>query len=107
MSEFGTVKKFKLGMASAQLLIWDDGTSRLSNVYSRDRGLGQATRLLEKIAAFADEQKLSIFLTVKRFGYADRKALTNAQLVEFYSKFGFEIVLDGEPIVVMMCRTNR
>lgn len=87
--------RFKFESATASLRQFDTSVPWvLSSVFSRDRGKGHATGLMEQIVAYADEHDIEIQLLVKRFKYTDSKALDNEQLRAFYEKFGFE--WDGE-----------
>ncbi len=81
-------KRFQYGSATATLSQVDDYLYLLHSVFSRERGKGHATALMQDIALFADDAEATIFLTVQQFGNP-RDALNNKELVKFYSKFGF------------------
>lgn len=89
---------FRHESASANLHIWDDNRSTLSEVFAEQPGLGHGTELLRKVAAYADLHNLHILIAVQQFFYRDNRGLNNQQLVSFYSKFGFERIPDTKPI---------
>lgn len=64
----------------------------LSGLYSHHRQQGHARALMEKVVAFADENRLNIKLRVREFGPPD--VMTDIQLFEFYTKFGFKMDVD-------------
>lgn len=92
---------FRFKSSSATVIVLPDGTGRLTNVYSEDRGHGHATALMQEIAKFADKEGVELRLVPKRYGYADKKSPSNPQLIEFYKKHGFELVTElPEPTMV-------
>lgn len=83
---------FKHESATAKLALWENGSATLFNLYSKTRGQNHASELMRLICAYLDDHELNAQLRVSRYGYSDRKALTNTQLSEFYRKFGFEFL---------------
>lgn len=83
--------RFAYGGATATLM--DLGSQRysLSSVFSNYLGKGDARGLLQKITTFVDERDASISLIVQRYHYTRPPAMDNQQLIEFYSKFGFQL----------------
>lgn len=65
-----------------------DMSGRLSNLFSVSRGRGYATRLMELICQWADENDVHLWLIAKPYG-TPLGALNPQQLVEFYGRFGF------------------
>lgn len=96
--------KFEHETASARLTLWDDRTASVSGVHSRVRGQGHAKEVLRELCEFADDQELDLDLHVSAYGLDG--GLTNAQLIEFYKKFHFEVIPDGG-FPVLMARHHR
>lgn len=67
---------------------WDKRVGRLSNLFSVVRGNGYASKLLNDICDWADENRIDLWLVAKPFG-VPRGALDQNQLIDFYEKFGF------------------
>lgn len=84
--------------ASARLTVWGRYDATLSNVFSKNRGKGEATQLLEKIMNYADRHELSLIVLVQAFHYADKMSPDNAGLAAWYHKFGFEYCADDQPL---------
>jgi hypothetical protein len=59
----------------------------LSNLYSKHRGKGQASKLMAMVCELADEQEREIVLWVGQFG--DIHGLTNQDLEAWYGRLGF------------------
>lgn len=76
----------------------------LSNLASKITRNGHATELLSHVCSFADLKKLDVRLAVEPFGLNPDK--TAAELIVFYSKFGFERV-DTAAIRPIMLRRFR
>jgi GNAT superfamily N-acetyltransferase len=79
---------FRFESARATLFKLEDGTAKVTNVHAQMRGQGHATAVLSRIIEYADKHQLPLWLEVQRYGHP-RGGLTNAQLLNFYSKFGF------------------
>jgi GNAT superfamily N-acetyltransferase len=84
---------FRRYSASLSLRYDDDGTAKLSNLYSELRGQGHASALMEVVMKHADDEGISLWLEVQRFG-ATRDGLDNETLIAFYERFGFDLVED-------------
>jgi GNAT superfamily N-acetyltransferase len=96
------VIKFRNDKASASLCDWGDGTSSLAYLYSRAKGQGYATSLMETIVAYADSHHIrSIYMEVEQYGPKNQNSLTTDQLVTFYSKFGFVVDRDTNDSICM------
>ncbi len=83
---------FKYESASAKLIYIDAGTCMLVNVYSLKRGLGHAKGVLQEVIDYADEYGATIILIAQS---SPRSSLTNKQLEELYSRFGFKTTRRG------------
>ena len=81
---------FAEGSATARLTLWGDGTATVSDLYSRDRRKGHATRLVAEICDNADQSGLSLLLEVANS--EDMFALSQPALIKWYETFGFKIV---------------
>lgn len=93
---------FRHESATARLTDWKDSTAALSCVYSKEKGKGHATTLLQKIVTFADTQGYRVvYLEAQRYGPKHSQSLNDSQLVDFYSQFGFVVVPDVELPVLM------
>ena len=79
---------FRHASARCDLALFRDGTYSLVNLHSRDRGRGHAKALLRKVCDYADENDITMRLTVQAYSPPDR-GLTNAQLEVLYSRYGF------------------
>ena len=97
------LKGFMFDSATAKLAVYDDETAYLSNVFSRRRGLGHASKVMNMVTDYADEHGLYLYLEAKQYGYSDSKALRNEDLVVFYEKFGF-IRIGNSPEKIEMYR---
>lgn len=80
--------KFAEGGASANVMPLDRYLHGVQDLYSYERGKGHARRVMEKIVAYADEHRITLFLVAQEYGR--ERGLDNVQLEQFYSKFGFE-----------------
>jgi GNAT superfamily N-acetyltransferase len=82
------IEKFESSTGCAELsLIIDTENWYYFNrlfVNRKIRGNGIAKKLLEKVAIWADETKVNIFLSINPYG-----DLTLEQLIELYSRYGF------------------
>lgn len=91
--------EFRYRSASANLTINSMGGAVLTSVWSGNRGQGEASKLLDLICEYADAHRLMLILTVRCFDHSKNPKLTDAQLVEFYSRHGFlRTDKDIEPI---------
>jgi len=105
VNELGKAKRFNVDGASARLFIFSDDVARLTSVMARKKGIGAGRAIMEKICRYADEHGLDLVLYVQRYG-DPRQGLSNAQLIEFYRKFGFHV--DGDfKQPVMMWRSSQ
>jgi len=93
--------KFSHESASARIVTASDGTGSLTGVYSKERRKGHAKGLMQKVTEYADENQVIVLLTVQRYGYKDNEALDNIQLMQFYKKFGFDVVPTDTKILRM------
>ncbi len=82
-------KWFTHKSANAKLTIWDDKNATVSNVFSVRRGQGQATRVIQHICKYADDNGMSLLLEVQQYGYADGDSPDNSGLKRWYRSFGF------------------
>ena len=99
---------FRFGKATCKLTEHGDDTADLTHVYSKARGRGQATRLLQLVTEYADEKNLRIYLRVRAYGGPVNTMLSNQQLVLFYEKLGFHISQDVEhPVMIRDPRTKN
>ena len=73
--------------ASAVVDMVDEDLGILNTLYSCHRQHGEATKVMEKIIAWADARGVVLILTAQGFGQGD--ILDNENLVRFYGKFGF------------------
>lgn len=80
--------KFVEGGASANVMPIDRYLHGVQDLYSYERGKGHARRVMERIIAYAEEHRITLFLIAQEYGH--ERGLSNVQLVEFYKKFGFE-----------------
>lgn len=64
------------------------------------QGKGIAMRLLKSVTKIADKHKIGIYLEVVPIG---NKIMSKHELIEFYKKFGFNLVIYGQrPKMVRM-----
>lgn len=63
----------------------------LYEVFSKNRGQGEATKLLAEIVAYCKEENLPIWLDVEPYE-SGNNGLNKEQLIKFYSKFGAKVV---------------
>ena len=96
--------EFKHETARLVLHIWDDKEATVSSLHSTQRKQGHATGLMEKVISYADEHGLSLILDAQQFGHPIGP--DNAYLVEFYKRFGFE-VLNAKARVKTMRRPSQ
>ncbi len=77
------------GDCSITLVKSSDGPNfvRLSDIVTLNKGSGACSRALKMICDLADEYDVDIELSAKSYG---RAHLTNQQLVDWYSRYGFE-----------------
>ena len=64
----------------------------LSSIPSLEKGKGFASSVLREIGKSADKRGLTISLSAKAFAEG---GLSTSELLDFYSRFGFEIDPDG------------
>lgn len=97
-----TTVKFKNEFASALLVVWDNSSATISNLYSRKRRYGFGTEVIKQIVEFADNNNLRLILKAEEYGrYAKPD---NSKLTKFYEKFGFVLLFheNGKPSPIMM-----
>lgn len=98
---------FSYGGASARLVPLTTEQFSLQSLYSKTLSQGDAHAVMELIIRHADENGLELILFARRFGYstAETRAMNNAQLAEFYQKFGFELdTTNADPSCKKMIR---
>lgn len=78
---------FEHESATCKVVVWEDGTASLCDVYATERHQGHATELLNKVMRWVDDRGMLLKTAAEAHG--DGPKLTNPQLVEFYKKFGF------------------
>lgn len=88
--------QFVYESASATLKLISPRSAKLINLYSKNPGNGDATQVLHMVVEYVDQRGLDVFLTARRYGYNDSRGLSNRELVEFYKKFGFELMGDSK-----------
>lgn len=59
----------------------------LSNLYSRDRGKGEGTKVLQMALDYVDTQGGEVMLWAQQFG--DIHGLRDQELISWYERFGF------------------
>lgn len=84
---------FKYGGAEVTLVYEDDNTARLVGLYSKNRGRGEAKEVMLEATAHADRLGVTIWLEVQRYGDW-RDSFDNDQLINFYGRFGFDLMDD-------------
>jgi GNAT superfamily N-acetyltransferase len=62
------------------------------------RGKGHATKLIEKIARYADADRITLLLMPKPFG---ESAMSVSDLVRFYERFGFAELQDKPALLLV------
>jgi GNAT superfamily N-acetyltransferase len=95
---------FEHESASCKVVLWEDGTASLSDVYAKTRRQGHATELLNTVMRWVDDRGL-ILKTVAQAHGTDPK-LSSTQLVEFYKKFGFVPLTDATDFIYMERQPN-
>lgn len=86
-----TQSVIKLSHKSASVRLFPDYDSyRVSDLYSKQRGLGHASELMKKVVEYADEHSIDLYLIAQAYGR--NPELSNAQLISFYKRFGFKVV---------------
>lgn len=83
------VVNLKYSQASAKLSRLDADLYSLSNVWSQSPGQGHGRGIMEKVIHFADKHGLTLVLMVQQYGQPGSGRLSNEQLEQFYSCFGF------------------
>lgn len=102
MSKHEKVTKTIFRLKSAQVTVThgDDNTAKLSSLYAQERGRGHASDLLRIVTDWADDNRISLWLEVQRYG-DPHGGLDNSQLIRLYEKFGFDVLEDGQRLVMM------
>ena len=86
--------------AKALLHVFENGLASLSDVHVTDLRQGHATGLMKQIEQYADDNNLQVMLEVRRYG-DPHHGMSNAQLEQFYSRFGFVRQGERKPIVMI------
>lgn len=81
-------KLFQYQTASVRLIIWGNGSATVQSLYAVKRRDGQGRKVMEMLIDFADENGLSLILSVGQFGTPEQ-ALDNEGLIKFYESLGF------------------
>jgi len=89
--------------ASATITQPEKKMAIISNFHSKMHQMGHGSSLMEKICRWADENELRLLLTVQRYGHPIGPS--NADLIKFYKRFGFEEISNTRP--VMMARPAK
>jgi GNAT superfamily N-acetyltransferase len=93
---------------SATCAVSVNGTkAKLLRVHAKTRGQGHATALLKRVMAWVDSNGYSISLVVKSYGHPTQTIMSNDQLIEFYKKFGFELIPGFQDGRTAMIRTKN
>ena len=80
--------RFNNDHASASVVIWPKGGATVVNLYSRKRGEGHATDVMNQICLFADDNCLKLSLSADSYG-PGKSLEKSLALATFYKKFGF------------------
>lgn len=91
---------FNYGGARVTLVFEEDHLARLIDLYSENRGRGDATAVMTEAVTFADKHGIAIWLEAKRYGNP-HNSLDNRQLMHFYERFGFDLEQNGLPTYIM------
>lgn len=95
-------KTFLYHSAQVCLLLENDKTAKVVDVFSARKGQGDATEAMRRAMEYADENGIPLWLEVQRYG-KPQGALNNEELVRFYEKFGFRRI-EGRPKLAIMER---
>lgn len=94
-------KKFEYISASAVLKFGEHRREALlCDVRSELHGLGHGTEVLNLVIRYADYRGVDLWLKVQRNG-DPRSGLSNAQLIPFYRRFGFVVVENTKPVMMV------
>ena len=75
--------------ASCSLIVWEDeGTITISSLSSEFPRRGHGREIMKKAVGIADSMEYNMILRVLPYG--DGPIMNDAQLREFYGKFGFK-----------------
>lgn len=102
MTEITDIISFTHESASADLILWGDGSASLIDVYSTDRGKGHVTKVLGKVKSYADENRINLILIAESHG--DEPRPTTLQLKALYEKFDFVAVDEDATAFIQMKR---
>lgn len=91
------VHTFRSGGAYLKLSHMGDDVWSLHDLWSENRGQGDASEVMRRAMDFADQQGLMLLLVIQMYGRYDEKMLDNVQLEHFYAKHGFEVT-DRRPV---------
>lgn len=89
-----TRSTFSYESARVTLVYERNQTARLIDLYSENRGRGDAKEVMLEAIRYADKHGITIWLEVQRYGDW-RNSLDNDQLISFYERFGFDLVDDN------------
>lgn len=83
-----------------------NGKYILTNLIALERGLGHATRLMERVSEYADVQRIDLELIASPSRLLPiNTILTHEELVIFYHKFGFREIVWTKPVrMLRLCK---
>jgi len=96
---------FENESASCKVIIWDDGTASLADVYATERRKGHTSSLLNQVMNWVDERGL--FLKTAAEAHGSEPKMPQTLLIEFYKKFGFVPLDDIAENYVYMERPSK
>lgn len=99
------IKMWEYKSATAKMTIWDKESATIADLFARERQQGHATKLMEAICTYADENNIDILLTAKRYGHPIGP--TTLRLVKFYEKFGFEVLGRDRSAAIMERKSQK
>lgn len=97
----------ELTYESASARIKNKGTKHLvTNVVAQERGLGHGTGLMRRVTEYADARGLDLELIAHpSHSMPIQTVLNHEQLVEFYKKFGFRVIVWTKPVrMLRLCK---
>lgn len=89
-----TAQTVRLESALCTVHHWGNGTATITRLWAKQRRRGHATRLMEHICEWADQNEIVLFLEVGRYGHPIGP--DNEILEAFYKSFGFRDIYDTE-----------
>lgn len=85
---------FRYGGAQVSLVHESENQAMLVGLISQNRRQGEATAVMLEAMNYADEQGISLWLEAQQYGDW-RTSMSNEQLIRFYERFGFDLVVDN------------